>query len=172
MTRRPPLLLAAIGLGVMATGCARHQPPSDPIDARTLRLANSAFGVLQMDDLPQAFALPDCGGLGYPAISVYLSNTRRRMVPPMGNYVHVLVGLGDDVNPRRTFHWSPERGGPGVGEFCSEGSCTAMIEGDVRLAGVNQRTPLIGELNIRFRTGLRVHQRFRAAWISQRSTCE
>src|SRR5262245_22882863 len=166
------MLLGAIGLGAIATGCARHQPPSDPIDARTLRLANSAFGVLQIKELPYAFALPDCGGLGHPAISIYLSNTRGRVIPPIGNYLHVLVGVDDDMDRRRTFHWSPEHVRPGAGEFCSAGSCTAMIEGDLRFERVNYRTPLAGELNIRFRSGLRVHQRFRAAWIPQRSICE
>jgi hypothetical protein len=172
VTRRPHLLLTAIGLISMATGCARHQSPPDPIDARTLRLANSAFGALQMDDLPHAFALPDCGGMGYPAISIYLSRSRRRVVPPVENYVHVLVGVYENKEGRTTFRWSPEHIQVGAGEYCSTGSCTPMIEGDVRLEEVNQRTPLRGELNVRFRTGLRVNQRFRAAWIPQRSICE
>jgi hypothetical protein len=38
-----------------------------------------------------------------------------------------------------------------------------MIEGEVRIERINPRTALTGELNLRFRNGLRVQRRFRAA---------
>ena len=110
MTQWQHVLFGAIGLSAIATGCAPHNLAADPMDARTERLANSAFGLLRITGFSHAFVIPDCGPVDGPAISVYLSDTPQQVVPPAGNYIRLTVWLDAVVNRRRTFDWSEGRG--------------------------------------------------------------
>lgn len=162
----PTAFVVAIGVGL---ACSHHGRHIDPDDARIEKLRASAVGTLQIGGYSHSFAIPECGPLEHPAVSIYLLDAQRDNVTPKDRHIRVTIWQDGDTLVRSSVRWEASRG-PGTGEMCVTGSCAAMTDGHVDVGEVNSQM-IEGEIELRFTNDIRLRQRFRARRLPRRSVC-
>jgi len=153
MSQRQMLFFGAIA-AVVGVECARQAHPA-----------------AEPTEYSYAFAVPECAPWDGPAVVLYLLDSHSDAVPPATRHVRVAIWKGLDELAHQTFRWPLDQQ-TGTGEQCSSAdSCEPAIEGQIAFGDVERDSSIEGELDVRFATGDRVRQAFKAAWQPLRVRC-